>query len=291
MLHAPRLPTRRLLPRRVAPPFAPRAYGEACSNRSPGGRLPDLITHRHPETWQELEDLVRDILAECGMTAERQVHVKLLRGGVDVDVVATEVVQGITTRIICECKHWESSVPQQVVHGFRTVLSETGAHRGYIISKAGFQSGAYEAAEKTNVELLTLEEFQGTFFERWASRRLECLEAAVGSFNTYYEGFGIPGIDELEDPAVQDAYYRVWRKHLPIGVALPGFSPYLRLHRPGQSLPNLPFVFRPVEGEALALPADIAALSGYREFLAGLQAHAEAALAELRTHNPLTNGA
>jgi hypothetical protein len=42
-----------------------------------------------------------------------------------------------------------------------------GAHFGLIISKAGFQSGASETREATNVHLLNFNTFQETFFDEW----------------------------------------------------------------------------------------------------------------------------
>jgi hypothetical protein len=44
-------------------------------------------------------------------------------------------------------------------------MQETGAHRGYIISRVGFQAGAVEAARATNIELVTFAEFQNICFD------------------------------------------------------------------------------------------------------------------------------
>ena len=81
---------------------------------------------------------------------------------------------------ICECKHWTRRVPQTVVHSFRTVVSELGANRGFLISRNAFQSGAREAAEFTNIDLLTWKEFEELMFDRWlqgATRTLNPLFA------------------------------------------------------------------------------------------------------------------
>jgi restriction system protein len=51
--------------------------------------------------------------------------------------------------------------------GFRTVVGDFGAHRGFIISSRGFQSGAYEAAANSNVDLVDWQTFQQLFVERW----------------------------------------------------------------------------------------------------------------------------
>lgn len=68
---------------------------------------------------------------------------------------------------LCECKFWSKPVPQEVIHSFRTVLADFGAHRGFIISRVGFQAGAKEAVQNTNLDLLTFEELQALFFDRW----------------------------------------------------------------------------------------------------------------------------
>jgi len=53
------------------------------------------------------------------------------------------------------------------VHSFQSVVSNIGANLGYIISRNEFQSGAYEAASKTNIVLLTWNEFQALLFDSW----------------------------------------------------------------------------------------------------------------------------
>jgi hypothetical protein len=53
--------------------------------------------------------------------------------------------------------------PQQIVHSFRTVMADTGAHRGHTISRAGFQSGAFEATANTNIDLVPAINERGEF--------------------------------------------------------------------------------------------------------------------------------
>lgn len=105
-----------------------------------------LITAQTPASWEALEDIVAAILTECGMLAKRQVTLDLPRGNVDVDVFAEEKIDGIVHRTICECKFWKANITKEIIHAFRTVMQETGANRGYVISRAGFQSGAHSAA-------------------------------------------------------------------------------------------------------------------------------------------------
>ncbi|MBY3168702.1 restriction endonuclease [Rhizobium laguerreae] len=162
------------------------------------GGLNAKITSRMPDSWEELEETVAAILRECGMDSARTVNLKLPRGSVDIDVVAKEVNDGIQNLIICECKNWKTKIPREIVHAFRTVMSEIGANRGYIISRLGFQVGAHEAAEATNISLVTFEEFQERYFAKWYKARLWAIERSIGNFNVYYEPLGQPGYNQLE---------------------------------------------------------------------------------------------
>jgi hypothetical protein len=118
---------------------------------------------------------VTQVFNEMGCVAETGVTKELPRGRVEFDIIVDDVTTTPHSLYVCECKHWSRRVPQYVVHGFRTTVIEIGANRGFIISRAGFQSGAREAAKWTNVDILTWEEFEGLMFDRWidgVTRRL-----------------------------------------------------------------------------------------------------------------------
>jgi hypothetical protein len=112
-----------------------------------------VITTATPETWQGLQVEVARILTECQFGVEVEKQIATVRGNVEIDVYAEETVRGRRYVILCECKFWKAAIPQHVIHGFRTVVADTGAHKGYIISIKGFQAGSYSAADLTNVEL------------------------------------------------------------------------------------------------------------------------------------------
>lgn len=251
--------------------------------------VPQLITRATPERWQELEELVRAILAECGMDSRRQVRLEFPRGGAEVDVVATETIEGITYRTICECKNWDVNIPQDVVHSFRTVMHESGANRGYIISKRGFQRGAIEAARSTNIELVTFAEFQNLYFDKWIRARTWAIEKDVGGIHTYYEPFGIPGFNRLTDEREREAYHSLWEKYKFVGVILPFFSPYSRMLTK-QGFKPLPIDTKPIEELGIVVPEPLKAETGYREFLQLLTDYARAGLLEMRQLNPNTRG-
>lgn len=246
-----------------------------------------LITSVQPEGGAALEEVVAAILDECGMQVDRRVELTLPRGTVEVDVLASEDVDGIVTRIVCECKNWATNIPQNVVHGFRTVVQESGAHRGYIISRMGFQSGAVEAAESTNIELTTFNEFQTIFFDKWFSKRIWQMEKSVGSLNSYYEPFGGPPLSSFRNQAERDRYDEVFDKFAFAGHALWQFSPYLKQTSVAK-LPAIPFDFSYIEKRGLTVPQDMKTIATYREFLDLLEKYCEAGLRELREVNPVT---
>jgi restriction system protein len=125
-----------------------------------------LIEANPPSRWQDLEAQVAQILKECGYDVEVQKNVQLARGDVNIDVWADDhsSPQNI---IAVECKHWATPATKNVVHGFRTVVGDSGANTGLIVSSAGFQEGAVEAAAYSNVRLLNWFDLQAMFITRW----------------------------------------------------------------------------------------------------------------------------
>lgn len=123
-----------------------------------------------PETWRDLQDFVARILRESGVHAETERTIDTARGEVEIDVWAHDDGATPAQTYVVECKHWKQAVPKSVVHGFRTVIVDSGAHWGAIVSPNGFQSGAYEATRYSNVRLLTWNEFQALYAAKWYER-------------------------------------------------------------------------------------------------------------------------
>lgn len=120
-----------------------------------------------PTDWGDLQDRVGQLFGELGCTVKVGETIELVRGKKEVDVLVDDPTSSPSSRYIVECKFWNSAVPQDVVHSFRTIVADCGAHRGFLVSKVGFQTGAYEAALKTNIDLCTFEQLQNLFFDRW----------------------------------------------------------------------------------------------------------------------------
>jgi restriction system protein len=129
-----------------------------------------MIEGLAPSSWRDLQEDAARILRECGMEAQTDQAVKTVRGTVNLDAVALDREATPPASIVLECKHWRKRVPKSVVHGFRTVVADIGANLGLIISSAGFQAGALEAADHTNLNLVDWAGFEEIYEPRWFER-------------------------------------------------------------------------------------------------------------------------
>jgi hypothetical protein len=81
-----------------------------------------------------------------------------------------------------ECKHWKSKVSKLHVVGLRTIVQEIGADRGILLCEVGFQRGAIEAAQLTNVVVTSLanvmKSAQNDIYNLRIRELLERIEAA-----------------------------------------------------------------------------------------------------------------
>lgn len=120
-----------------------------------------------PKDWRDLQNKVGEILTQCNFIVEIEKKVISARSLIEIDVYAEEIIDDRKYIILCECKMWSSNIPQLYIHGLRTVVNDIGGHKGYIISTSNFQIGARDSVQNTNVELLTWDNFQHTFFKSW----------------------------------------------------------------------------------------------------------------------------
>ena len=103
------------------------------------------ITNEVPTSWKDLQDKVCKYLNQAGYHAVSPKTIKLVRGDVEVDVFVT-AKEELLKQFICECKFWDTPVPKEKIHAFRTVVQDSGSMLGIFISKNGYQKGALEAA-------------------------------------------------------------------------------------------------------------------------------------------------
>jgi hypothetical protein len=81
--------------------------------------------------------MVGQLFEELGCKVEIGKTVPNVGGAKEIDVYVRDVSITPNAIYLCEYKYWTRSVPQEIEHSFRTVMADTGAHRGYIISRAG----------------------------------------------------------------------------------------------------------------------------------------------------------
>jgi len=146
-----------------------------------------MIDHELPRNWKDLQEKVAEIFRDIGYKTETDKKLKIARGTVNVDVYSEDVTQSPNIIYICECKHWNSNVPKSVIHSFRAIMEDSGAHYGIVISKKGFQKGAYEAAQNTNIRLADWFEFQEVFKSKWIPAMVERVYKKCEMLITYTE--------------------------------------------------------------------------------------------------------
>jgi len=228
-----------------------------------------MITSTVPDDWRALQDAVGCLLAECGFAVEIEKKVETVRGTVELDVFAQEEVKGRRYSIVVECKHWKSRIPQNVVHGFRTVVADLGANIGYIVSTAGFQEGAFQARELTNIELLTWEQFQNRFELSWYESYFSPQIAKhLDPLLTYSEPLAPAWWDKLTE-GQQNRYLELKSKYDEFGWLIMTFTPYHRMLRKAQPITPLPVIDRVPANSTLTgnVPETLLRQKAYKEFL------------------------
>lgn len=112
-------------------------------------------------TWERFEDEVATMYRSLGASVRQNLNV----GGFQVDLVAEEATQsGQKLRLLVECKFYRDKVGNRVVNDFARVMATLKSSklidRGVIVSNRGFTQDATLVAERTGVELLTLDDLR-----------------------------------------------------------------------------------------------------------------------------------
>lgn len=234
-----------------------------------------------PGTWQQLEEGVAQILEQCGFAVEHKKVVDTARGRVELDVFAEETVDGRRNVIICECKNWDTNIPQNVAHAFRTVVQDMGGNVGYIVSKRGFQPGAVAAVAQTNIKLVTWLEFQDAFLETWyekyfVHRVKERFDPLIG----YAEPFAPRWLDRLTEDD-EKRFIELRNANVQLGWLLLKFHPATRI-LPGREIPELPIRPRLEElNEGITIQDEVLDASSFVDLLSAFEQHATPVIEEI----------
>lgn len=241
------------------------------------------LTTKQPIDWKDLQNKVSDILKQCGFKVETEKTNETARGKVELDVYAEETIKGRKYSIVCECKYWRSNIPQNVIHGFRTVVNDLGCNIGYVITTSDFQSGSVATSEFTNVELLTWENFLSLFFESWYESYFSPqIAQRLDPILTYSEPI-LPKWFEKMSNEDKEAFFALKDKYDSFGWIVMSFTPYARMVT-STTIPELPLFDRIKENKEVTdrIPDEILKETGYQEFLEKCCEFGDIAISEFR---------
>ncbi|MCX7973588.1 MAG: restriction endonuclease [Candidatus Aminicenantes bacterium] len=170
-------------------------------------------------------------------------NVVTARGKVNIDVYATDPGQSPKLSYLCECKNWNKKIPKSVVYTFRSIVSDTGANWGLIITRKGFQKGAFEAAKHTNVMLLDWQQFQELFVKRWYKQHMiRIVSKEAKSLVEYTE----PLNSSIQEKVLrlpkekQEIFFSLQKRYSMLAFICLELEYYYKIHDDGY--PNLPLI-------------------------------------------------
>ena len=197
-----------------------------------------MIERAPPTDWRNLQDMTTTILSECGLESHTDVEIRRAHGSVRVDVLAHDPSGAPPVIYVCECKHWQRVVSKDAIHGFRTVVVDAGAHRGFLISAAGFEHTAQDAATHSRVALVSWEEFQQCFAERWFRT---CMAPTLRTEGTALHEYTEPFNSRIARkasalPAERRTQFRLLQER----YTVPAFILLMLSYYPGARKPHVP---------------------------------------------------
>lgn len=136
--------------------------------------------------WFDYQEEAAALFRSMGLEAATNITIKGVRTSHDVDVVVKSHHSGFDVTWLVECKQWKSAVSKLHVLALREIVTDTGADRGILLCEAGFQSGAIEAANLTNIQVTTLENMRATSGREISAMRLRELFDRVESCRALY---------------------------------------------------------------------------------------------------------
>lgn len=242
------------------------------------------IEDGEPATWDELEERVTCILTEAGLRAERGRALETARGSVNVDVYAEDPSVNPPIVTVFECKHWQRPIPQTVIHAFRSVVADSGADSGIIVSLSGFQAGAEGAVQFSNLKLVDWDGFQALFAERWF--RDYMVKRAMASLDPLVEytepiNSRISKKAGLLPEAAREVFKRLREEHMVPAMTLALALSGLPNVTSGTNLPPLPM--RPEVAtldDSRYFPDAVLDATSLQGFLNAVIAYADAAVAQ-----------
>ena len=100
--------------------------------------------------WKQYQEEAAAFFRSLGFQATVDYTVEGVRSKHAIDVYVTFERWGMSHIWIVECKHRPRAVTKADVETLKSIASEIGASLAFLLSESGFQSGAFDAARKTN---------------------------------------------------------------------------------------------------------------------------------------------
>jgi hypothetical protein len=140
------------------------------------------------DAWWQYQEEAASFFRSLGFETHIDVTIAGVRTKHDIDVLVRWRHAGFDVTWIVECKHWQASVSKLHVLALREIVQDIGADRGILLTEAGFQRGAHEAATFTNVRLSSLADLRTqTRNELCAMRTASLLERLEQCHYRYWE--------------------------------------------------------------------------------------------------------
>lgn len=146
--------------------------------------------------WKKYQEDAAAYFRSLGLDALTDETIEGVRTTHDIDVLVKSHHVGFDITWIVECKLWKTPVTKLHVLALREIVTDVGADRGIILSESGFQSGAEEAANLTNVQLTSLDEVRETARDSFNAMRLRELYDRVEACRERY--WNISKSDRIE---------------------------------------------------------------------------------------------
>ncbi len=125
--------------------------------------------------WQMYQEEAASYFRSLGLDASVDATTRGVRTSHDIDVLVKSTYVGFEITWIVECKNWQTAVSKLHVLALREIVADLGADRGILLSEEGFQSGAREAANLTNVQVTSIVEMRETASSSIQAMRLRDL--------------------------------------------------------------------------------------------------------------------
>lgn len=138
------------------------------------------------DAWKDYQDEAAAFFRSLGLEAKTNVTVRGVRTAHDIDVLVKAHHVGFEVTWVVECKCWKARVTKLHVMALREIVSDLGADRGILLSEAGFQSGAVEAAALTNVRVTSLADVRNSAGSEIVAMRLRDLYDRIESCKRRY---------------------------------------------------------------------------------------------------------